>query len=267
MPRFSANLGFLFTELPFLERFQAAARAGFTAVEFPDPYSHDLDRIRQELASNGLTCVLINFPMGNAAQGDKGLASLPERQPEFRESLELGIDRARQLGCPRLNCMAGRAPEGADERVLGGMRAMLVENLRLAAGLSARAGLAVNLEPLSTLEVPGYLVTGSDQAMAIINDVGAANLQLQFDCYHLQLMEGDVLARLQRLAPHIGHIQIADVPGRHEPGSGRMDYPALFAAIDACGYRGWVGAEYRPSRRTEETLGWRPTSTTGTPVP
>jgi hydroxypyruvate isomerase len=255
MPRFSANLHFLFTELPFLDRFGAAAAAGFRAVEFPDPYAHDGREIRARLDEHGLACVLINMPMGDPARGDKGLAGLPDRREEFREGVARAVDRAALLGCPRINCLAGRQAPGADRRLLLGT---LVENLAFAARELAAAGLALDLEPLNTVETPGYLVGTSALAVDIIREVAAPNLALQFDCYHLEIMEGGLLDRVTRLAPLIGHIQIADVPGRHEPGTGRIDFPAVFAAIDGSGYGGWVGAEYVPTGATGASFGWRP---------
>jgi hydroxypyruvate isomerase len=199
--------------------------------------------------------VLLNFPMGDRARGEMGIACLPDRVAEFRESVPRAIAAARALGCPRLNCMAGRQPAGAEP---GALRATLIANLRLAAEACARAGLEVCLEPLNTVDHPDIFVRGSAQAVSLIDEVGASNLRLQFDCYHLQLMEGDLPASLERLLPLIGHVQIGDVPGRHEPGSGDLPYPALFALLDRLGYPGWVGAEYRPSRRTEDTLAWLP---------
>jgi hydroxypyruvate isomerase len=253
VPRFSANLGFLFTEVPFLDRFAAAAAAGFHAVEFPDPHSHDLDAVAALLRQHALSCVLVNMPLGDRARGERGLACLPGRAPEFREGVARAIAAARALGCPRVNCMAGRAPAGADPRALG---ATLVENLKYAAQELARAELTVCLEPLSTLDTPDLFLTGTRQAVEVIRDVAEDNVRLQLDCYHMHLMEGGLAASLARLLPLVEHVQIADAPGRHEPGSGEIDYPALFAELDRLGYAGWVGAEYHPTRRTEETLGW-----------
>jgi hydroxypyruvate isomerase len=253
VPRFAANLHFLFTEHAFLDRFAAAAAAGFRAVEFPDPYSYPLVEMRRRLAEHRLECVLINFPMGDRARGEMGLACHPDRRDEFRAGLPHAIELARGLGCPRLNCMAGRRPAGADPEEL---RRTLIENLRLAAGACAAAGLEMTLEPLNAVDWPDIFVSGSTQAVDLIGEVGAPNLGLQFDCYHLHVMEGNVAPQLERLLPVIRHIQIGDAPGRHEPGTGGIDYRALFSLLDGLGYAGWVGAEYRPSRRTEETLGW-----------
>ena len=251
--RFCANLHFLFTELPFLDRFAAAARAGFRGVEFPDPYSHPRDELAERLASNVLACVLLNFPMGRP--GELGLACLPDRRQEFEDSVPRAIDTARALGCRQLNCMAGYAPPGVDAAEL---RATLVRNLRHASSEASRAGIDVLLEPLNTVDRPGLFLHGSEQAMGIIREVGADNLRLQFDCYHLQVMEGDLPGSLTRLLAHVGHIQIADAPGRHEPGTGQIPYPQLFDLLRASGYRRWIGAEYHPVVPAPHSFAWLP---------
>jgi hydroxypyruvate isomerase len=253
VPRFSANLHFLFGEVPFLDRFEAAARAGFTAVEFPDPYGSPLHDMAARLEAHRLDCVLLNLPMGDRARGEMGIACLPQRLDEFRAGVPRAIEAARALGCPRLNCMAGRQPPGADPERL---RATLIENLRWTAEACARAGLALTLEPLNSADYPDIFVRGTGQALALMDEAGAPNLGLQFDCYHMGIMEGALAESLERLLPRIAHVQIGDLPGRHEPGSGQLPYPALFALLDRLGYQGWVGAEYHPSKRTEETLGW-----------
>jgi hydroxypyruvate isomerase len=254
MPRFSANLGFLFTEHPFLDRFAAAARAGFTAVEFPDPYAHPLAAIATRLEEHALECALFNLPLGDRDSGERGLACLPDRVAEFRAGVPLALAAARALGCARINCMAGVAPAGADPAVL---RATLVDNLRFAARQFRQANVILCLEALSTVECPGFFLHHSQQAADLIRDVGEDNVRFQLDLYHMQLMEGDLAATITRLLPQIGHVQFADVPGRHEPGTGTVDLPVLFALLDRLGYRGWIGAEYRPSRRTEDTLAWK----------
>jgi hydroxypyruvate isomerase len=249
---FSANLHFLFTEVPFLERFAAARRAGFTAVEFPDPYGFPLDQIAAQLRAHDLSCVLINLPMGGP--GEKGLACLPDRSDEFHRDVDRAITAARALGCPRANCMAGIAPPGADPHVL---HAQLVANLRYAAQAFANAGLVLCTEALNATDVPGFFLDRVDKALALIEEVGAANLRFQFDLYHMFIMEPDVRAALKRALPAIEHVQIADHPGRHQPGTGALPYRALLGDLAALGYRGWVGAEYHPRGRSEDSLGWR----------
>jgi hydroxypyruvate isomerase len=253
MPRFSANLGFLFTEHPFLDRFAAAARAGFEAVEFPDPYSHPTPEIARRLEDHGLGCALFNLPLGDRAAGERGLACLPGRVAEFREGVARAVETARALRCPRLNCMAGVAPAGADPAIL---RATLIENVRFAARRLAQAGRTLCLEALSTAECPGFFLDGSAKVMDVIAEVGEDNVRFQLDLYHMRIMEGELAPLVERSLPLLGHVQLADVPGRGEPGTGQIDFRGLFALLDRLGYQGWVGAEYRPSRRTEETLAW-----------
>ena len=249
----AANLHFLFTEVPFLDRFAAAARAGFKAVEFPDAYDHPPAVLADQLARHRLTCALVNFPMGDRQRGELGFACHPDRREEFRASVPLAIATARALGCGQLNCMAGYAPPGADPTRL---RATLIENLRFAAQATSAAGLRVLLEPLNIHDRPGLFVQGSAQALAILDDVGADTLRLQFDCYHLRRMGEDLLPALATLLPRVGHVQVADVPGRHQPGSGEIPYPEIFSLLEARGYQGWIGAEYHPTGRTEDSLGW-----------
>jgi hydroxypyruvate isomerase len=253
--RFAANLHFLFTEVPFLERFAAAAGAGFRAVEFPDAYAFPADEIAARLREHRLACVLLNLPMGDRSRGELGLACLPDRRDDFRDSLALGIATARALGCPQLNCMAGRAPAGVPRDELA---ATFIDNLQLACAEAARAGLRLLVEPLNTIERPGLFLDGSAQAISIMDAVGADNLRLQFDCYHLHLMEGGLLASLDRWLPRIGHVQVADAPGRHQPGSGEIPYPAIFRLLAARAYSGWIGAEYHPAGPTEASLRWLP---------
>lgn len=251
MPRFAANLSFLFAEHAFLDRFAAASRAGFRAVEFHSPYEHAPGEIASRLAGAGLECVLFNLPMGDRAAGDFGIACLPGREAEFSDGVARALDCARALGCPRLNCIAGTAPAGADRREL---HAVLAANLRRAARQCARAGVDLVVEPINTVDVPGFVLATSAEATALMAQV--EGLGLQYDLYHMAMMGEDLAQGLERLGPAIRHVQFADAPGRHEPGTGRIDFPALFARLDAGGYPGWVAAEYRPSRRTEETLGW-----------
>lgn len=253
MPRFAANLGFLFPELAFLDRFGAARRAGFDAVEFAVPYAHPPAEIAARLRANALECVLINLPMGDRAKGDYGIACRPGREREFRESVARGIDYAHALGVPRMNCIAGVALDGEDR---GELRAILVSNLGFAAREFKPAGLELVVEPLNDRDVPGFIVPRSRDVLAVLDAVGAANTGLQFDIYHSAMMDEAPGALLGELGPRIRHIQFADAPGRGEPGTGRLDFPALFARIDAIGYRGRVSAEYRPTRATQATLSW-----------
>ncbi len=253
MPRFAANLTMLFNEVDFLDRFAAAAAAGFRAVEYLFPYGYDKDRLAGMLAENGLSQVLHNLPAGNWAAGDRGLACLPGRVGEFQDGVGRAIDYARALGCPRVNCLAGIAPNGADRDAL---RRTFVENLRFAARELDKAGIVLLTEPINTRDIPGFYLNRSDQALAIIAEVGSANLKLQYDVYHMQIMEGDLAPTIERNLAQIGHMQIADTPGRHEPGTGEINYRFLFDFIDACGYDGWIGCEYKPRATTGAGLDW-----------
>jgi hydroxypyruvate isomerase len=258
MPAFSANLGFLFQEHPLLDRFAVAARAGFTAVELADPYEQAA-AIAERLEAHRLSCVLVNLPMGDKARGDKGIACLPDRIADFRDGVVQAADTARALRCPRVNCMAGIAPAGADPALL---RTTFLDNVRFAARELHKAGVAVCLEALNTLERPGFFLHRSRQAEELLRALAGDEVTFQLDLYHMQLMGEDLPEVITRMAPLLGHVQFADVPGRHEPGTGTLPLPALFAQLDQVGYRGWVGAEYLPSRRTEETLAWMGRETT-----
>jgi len=251
MPRFAANLGFLFPEHDFLDRFAAARRAGFRAVEFAAPYAYPPEEIAMRLIDNALDCILINLPSGDRSKGDFGIACRPEREAEFRDGVARGITYARALGVPKLNCISGTAGAGEDPARL---RQTLVTNLRYAARELGAAGLSLVIEPINTSDVPGFVVARSSQAVEIITEVGAANLGLQCDLYHTVMMGDDPAATLESLWSAIRHIQFADAPGRGEPGTGTIDFPRLFALIDRLGYDGWVSAEYRPTRPTAETV-------------
>lgn len=256
MPRFAANLSFLFTELPFAERFAAAARAGFHGVEYLFPYDLPAPEIAEILHRHGLTQVLFNLPPGDWAAGERGLACLPERRAEFAESVVLARDYARTLGCRTLHCMAGLRPADADPEEL---TACYVDNLRLAADLLAADGIRLLIEPInSRIDMPGYWLDDIDQAVGLLARIGRPNVGLQLDLYHAQIIRGDLARTIETHLPQIGHVQIADNPGRHEPGSGEINYPYLFALLDRLGYRGWVGCEYRPLTTTEAGLGWLP---------
>ena len=253
MPRFAANLGFLFPEHPFPERFGAAAAAGFRAVEFAQPYAWDSRELAELLEANGLEMVNFNLPMGDAAAGDFGIACLPGREAEFRDGVARAIDLAGVLGNAQANCIAGKAPAGADAKLL---RESLLANLRFAAREFAAAGLTLLLEPINTVDVPGFVVPRPADGAALLAETGAGNARLQYDIYHAAMMGDDPVEGLARFAPVIAHVQFADAPGRHEPGTGSVDIAACFARLEALGYEGWTAAEYRPSKPTPATLGW-----------
>jgi hydroxypyruvate isomerase len=253
MPRFAANLSMLFTEVPFLDRFAEARNAGFDAVEYLFPSDHSPQELASALRRNGLKQVLHNLPAGDWEAGERGIACHPGRVDEFRAGVERAIGYAHALGCPRLNCLAGKVPAG-----VGGeqARATLVANLRFAAAELGAAGIRLLVEPVNSHDIPGFFLTRTAQALDIMDEVGSDNLFLQYDIYHAQRMEGELGNTLERQLPRIGHIQLADNPGRHEPGTGEINYRWLFKHIDALGYQGWIGCEYKPSGNTHHGLGW-----------
>jgi hydroxypyruvate isomerase len=253
MPRFAANLTMLFNELPFLDRFEAAAQAGFKAVEFLFPYSYAIADLKERLSANRLQLVLHNLPAGDWDAGERGIACLPERRAEFRDGVARAIEYASALGAPQLNCLAGKAPAGVDDAAL---RETFVGNLRYAAAELQRANIRLLIEPINTFDIPGFYLNRTAQALALIAEVGSDNLFVQYDLYHAQRMEGELIATLQTQLAHIAHIQLADNPGRHEPGTGEINYPNVFQALDRLGYRGWIGCEYKPATTTEAGLGW-----------
>lgn len=253
MPRFAANLSLLFGEVEFLDRFEAAAGAGFQAVEVQFPYEWPAEAIAARLRRHRLELVLVNLPAGDWGAGERGIACLPGREAEFRRGLEPAARYAAELGCRQVNCLAGIAPPGAAPEAL---RRTFVENLRLAAARLVEAGLRLNVEAVNTRDVPGFWLTGTAQAAGILDQVGAANLFIQLDAYHARAMGEDLAAAVQRFLPRVGHVQIADHPGRHEPGTGETDFAAFFDLLDRLGYPGWVGCEYKPLGRTEAGLGW-----------
>jgi hydroxypyruvate isomerase len=253
MLRFSANLSMLFTEVPLLERFRRAAEAGFRAVELQFPYEQPAAALREQLERHGLELVLHNLPAGDWVAGDRGIACDPARVAEFRSGVARAIEYATTLKTPRLNCLAGKQPAGVSEAEA---RRTLLENLRFAATALHQVGLTLLIEPVNRFDVPGFFVQRSDDAVALIEEVGAPNLKLQYDVYHQQRTEGELAATLQRLLPHIGHIQVADNPGRHEPGTGEIAWRFLFAHLERIGYAGYVGCEYKPAAGTEAGLGW-----------
>jgi hydroxypyruvate isomerase len=243
----------MFNEVDFLERFKAAAEAGFKGVEFLFPYDHDKNQLADLLATHGLTQALHNMPAGGWDTGERGLGVLADRVGEFQDGVGLAIDYATTLGCKRLNCLAGVAPDGANPVAL---RDTLVSNLRYAAGECAKAGITVMSEPINTRDIPGFYLCHTDQALAIFDEVGADNLMLQYDIYHMQIMEGDLAPTIEANLGRIAHMQLADTPGRHEPGSGEINFGFLLSHIDAVGYDGWIGCEYKPAGTTIEGLGW-----------
>ncbi|RZU02406.1 hydroxypyruvate isomerase [Rivibacter subsaxonicus] len=254
MPRFAANLSMLFTEVPFLDRFERAAKAGFTAVEFLFPYAFATADIRARLDANGLQLVLHNLPAGDWDAGERGIACIPGREAEFCAGVAQAIEVGTALGVPRLNCLAGKMPAGADEAVL---RATFVANLKFAAAELHRAGLQLLIEPINRYDIPGFFLNRTEQAIAILDEVGVPNAFVQYDIYHAQRTEGEIAATLQKHLARIGHVQLADNPGRNEPGSGELNWPFLFAHLDRIGYQGHIGCEYKPANGTEAGLGWR----------
>ena len=251
MPRLSANLSLLFTELPFLDRFSAAARAGFRWVEYQFPYPFgSAAQVAQAARDAGVEVVLHNLPAGDAAKGDRGIACLPARRSEFREDVERAIEYAKATGCTRMNCLAGVGPRDAAHHDT------FVENVRHAAEKLAAASMQLMIEPINTRTVPGFFLIGSAQAVEVLDAAESANAYVQYDVFHMQIMEGDLAMTIERLLPRIGHMQIADVPGRHEPGTGEINYPWLLAEIDRLGYAGWVGCEYNPRADTTGGLTW-----------
>ena len=253
MPRFAANLSMMYTEHDFLDRFAAAAADGFRAVEYLFPYEHPAAELRARLDANGLVQALFNAPPGDWAAGERGIAALPGREAEFRAAFGRALEYAGVIGNDRIHVMAGLIPADADR---ARCRATYLENLSHAAGAAAAQGITVLVEPINTRDMPGYFLNRQDEGQAICKEVGAANLKVQFDCYHCQIVEGDVTKKLQRDFAGIGHIQIAGVPERHEPDIGELNYPYLFDVIDNLGYQGWIGCEYRPRAGTSDGLGW-----------
>jgi hydroxypyruvate isomerase len=253
MPRFAANLNWLFTEHPFLDRFAAARLAGFDAVEFPSPYDHPPAAIAERLRRDNLQCVLFNLPMGDRTKGDVGIGCRPGREAEFREGVARAIGYAKALGCARVNCISGLALPGEDRAAL---REVLVSNLRFAARELRSQGIELVVEPLNDINTPNFFLTRSPEAAALIEEVDELNIGLQCDIYHTVMMGDDPASVFRSLRPLIRHVQFADAPGRGEPGTGRIEFEPLFGLLDKLLYDGWVSAEYKPSRRTEETLNW-----------
>ena len=253
MPRFAANLSMLYPQHEFLDRFAAAAADGFEAVEFLFPYDYSANELKQRLSDNGLVQALFNVPPGDWAAGERGIATLPGREDEFRSGFDRALEYAAVLGNTRVHVMAGLLAAESDRARHHGV---YLQNLAYAADQAGNAGITVLLEPINTRDMPGFFLNRQDQAQAICKEVGATNLKVQFDCYHCQIVEGDLATTLRRDFDCIGHIQIAGVPDRHEPDQGEVNYPYLFELMDHLGYDGWVGCEYRPKADTSMGLQW-----------
>lgn len=253
MVQLAANLTMMFNEVDFLDRFEAAAKAGFRGVEYLSPYDFTTDEIASRLKDNALKQVLFNTPAGDWAAGERGTACIPSRVDEFRDGIAKAIGYAKILECGQLHCMAGLTPEGADPDDL---RNTYVNNLRFASGAMEKAGIKCLMEMINTRDAPGFYLNNSAQAQDIMAEVASDNLYIQYDIYHMQIMEGDLAPTMERLLPRIAHMQLADTPGRHEPGTGEINYPFLFAHLDRIGYAGWIGCEYVPATTTAEGLGW-----------
>jgi hydroxypyruvate isomerase len=251
MPKFAANLSMMFNEWDFLDRFAAAADAGFTAVEFLFPYAHPAEAIARSLERAGLRQALFNLPPGNWDKGERGLAALPGRRDEFRASVESALPYARATGVKRLHLMSGHA-----DRNDPGAVAAYCDSIRFACDAAAPLGIDILIEPINGRDMPGYFLNDFNFAAALIGDLGLANLRLQYDIYHRQILHGDVMTSLQSLMPIIAHVQIASVPKRNEPGTGELDDHRIFRHLDALGYDGFVGCEYRPAGKTLDGLGW-----------
>ncbi len=253
MLKFSANLVMLFTEVDFLNRFAQASRAGFKGVEYMFPYEWKKEGLVEELDRYGLEQVLFNLPPGDWSAGERGIACLPGRTEEFQEGVGLAIEYARALRCPRLNCLVGLTPKAVPPEKT---RQTLVDNLRFAATALEKEGISLLVEPLNIKDMPGFYLAQTRDALELLDEVNHANLRLQYDIYHMQIMEGNLTKTILDNLAHIGHIQLADNPGRHEPGTGEINYTNLLRFIDEAGYNGWIGCEYRPAGVTEDGLEW-----------
>ena len=253
MPRFAANLTMLFTEFPFLDRFERAARAGFKGVEFLFPYAYQPRDIRARLEQFDLQLVLHNLPAGDWDAGERGIACHPDRTAEFREGVERAVDVASALGVKQLNCLVGKTPAGVPDAQV---HATLVENLYHASQRLKEGGIKLLVEPINHFDIPGFHLHRSDQALALIDEVGGGNLFLQYDIYHAQRTEGEIAETLRKHLSRIAHVQVADNPGRNEPGTGEINFPFLFGHLDRIGYTGWIGCEYKPAVSTEIGLDW-----------
>jgi hydroxypyruvate isomerase len=254
MPKFAANLTMLYNEVDFLDRFDAAAKSGFAGIEYLFPYAYPKEQLAERLAKHKLTQVLHNLPAGDWAGGERGIACHPDRVGEFQDGVAKAIDYANALGCKQVNCLAGIAPANADPEKV---RTTFVANLRFAAEKLGAAGIKLLIEPINTYDIPGFWLSRTQQALDVIRDVGSNNLYLQYDIYHMQRMEGELANTIKAHLPQIAHVQLADNPGRNEPGTGEINYRFLFGYIDSIGYEGWIGCEYKPKGKTIDGLVWR----------
>jgi len=253
MPKFNANLTMLFTDVDFLDRFERAAKAGFKGVEFLFPYQWEKEEIAEKLAKYGLEMVLHNLPVGNFASGERGIACLPGREGEFQEGVGQALEYAKTLRCPRLNCLVGLTPKDVPAQKV---RQTLVDNLRFAATTLEKEGILLLVEALNKFDFPGFYLASTQDVLQLFDEVNQPNLRIQYDIYHMQAMEGSITKTIQDNINRIAHIQLADNPGRHEPGTGEINFPNLFRFIDEAGYTGWIGCEYKPTGVTEDSLGW-----------
>jgi hydroxypyruvate isomerase len=253
VPKFSANLSFLYQDLAFLDRFAAAAKDGFGALEYLGPYAEPKEKVADTLKANGLKQALFNVPSGDWTGGERGIACLPDRVEEFRSGISLALDYAKALACPQVNVISGLVPKGADLETLENV---LVGNLQYAAERTADAGVKLLIEPINLRDIPGFFLSTTNHAERILDKVGSDNLYIQYDFYHMQIMQGDLIPTFTRLKDRIAHVQIADNPGRNEPGTGEINYSFILSELDRLGYDGWVGCEYKPKAGTSEGLGW-----------
>jgi hydroxypyruvate isomerase len=263
MPKFAANLTMLFNELPFLDRFDAACRAGFTGVEYLFPYEYPVEALLCRLRRYGLRQVLHNLPAGDWAAGERGIACIPGREAEFRAGVEQAIRYATTLGCTQLNCLVGIAPQHAEPKRVDDT---VKHNLRHANERAAAEGLCLLIEPVNTRDIPGFYLSRTAQARRLIEDGGLTNTFIQYDIYHMQIMEGDLARTIEANLDLIRHVQLADNPGRNEPGTGEINYKFLFRHLDQLGYSGWIGCEYKPRGRTNDGLTWRQTISQPSPA-
>lgn len=252
MPNLAANLSMMFNEVDFMDRFAAAAEAGFRGVEYLFPYDFDKEELAKALEDNGLTQVLHNLPAGDWGAGERGIACHPDRVEEFKAGVDKAIEYATALGCKQVNCLAGITPKGDADAI----HKTFIDNLAYAAGRLKEHNIRLVIEAINTIDIPGFYLTTTQQALDVIKETGSDNIAVQYDIYHMQIMEGDLARTMENNLSSIEHIQLADNPGRHEPGTGEINYPFLFDFLDRIGYKGWIGCEYKPANGTKEGLGW-----------